>query len=129
MRVAILLAGISIWTSWPAIADVRHADYPRSLQGTWAPSEELCRGKDKSRVVISERRVVGAKVDCAIDYVVETPAPAGPFYSGHGTCFDREQPDKKSEMNLVVQPSGGARARFGSTLDNLTEYWRCAETQ
>jgi hypothetical protein len=126
MRVAILFAGIAIWASQPAIAVVRHADFPKLLQGTWAPSEELCGGDGKSRIVISKRRVVGPKVDCAVDYVVETPAPAGPFYSGHGSCFDREQPDKKSIMNLVVQPGGDAQASFGSTLDSLTKYRRCS---
>jgi hypothetical protein len=129
MRIVILLAGIAIWASQPAIADVRHSGFPKSLQGTWAPSAELCGGDGKSRIIISEKRVVAPKVDCAIDYVVETAASAGAFFSGHGSCFDREQPDKKSIMNLVVQPGGGARAKFGATLDSLTEYRRCAETQ
>ena len=125
MRVTILLAAIAIWVSQAAIADVRHAGFPKSLQGTWVPSDELCRDDGKSRIVISERRVVGPKGDCAVDYVAETAAPAGPFYSGHGSCSDREQPDKKSIMNLVVQPRSDARALFGMTLDSLTEYQRC----
>jgi hypothetical protein len=125
MRVTILLAGIAILASQPAIADVRHSGFPTSLRGTWAPSDELCRGDGKSRIVITKRRVVGPKGDCAVEYVAETAAPAGPFYSGHGSCSDREHPDKKSIMNLVIQPRSDARALFGMTLDSLTEYQRC----
>jgi len=124
-RSAMLVALVAMWTSEPASADVRHPSYPKRLQGTWSPSAEQCGTDSSSRIVIGEKRVVGPKVECAVEYVAERAGPRGPIYSGRGSCIDRAPPQNKSMMNLVIEPRIDGTTWIGTTFEKLQQYQLC----
>jgi hypothetical protein len=104
---------------------MRHPTFAKELQGTWVPSAEQCGADNASRIVIMEKRVIGPKVDCAIDYVAERPGPRGPVLSGRGSCVDRAQPQKKSAMNLIIEPRNDGTIWMGTTFNDLAQYKLC----
>jgi hypothetical protein len=109
--------------------DVRHPRFPESVVGTWATSAEMCGANGTSRFVITAGKIVDPKLECTVEYVVETAAPAGPIYSAHGYCTDKTQSAEKSILNLVVQPRSDSQISIGLTLGSLADYQRCPQSQ
>jgi hypothetical protein len=111
--------------------DVRHSRFPESVVGIWATSAEMCGASDTgtSRFVITAGKIVDSKLECAVEYVVETAAPRGPIYSAHGYCTDKTQSAEKSILNLVVQPRSDSQISIGLTLGSLADYQRCPQSQ
>jgi hypothetical protein len=120
-----LLLIIAAWSCGPASADVRHPSYPPNLQGVWAPQAGQCGADGTQSFVIKEKSVVGPKLECAVDYVTERAAPKGPIFSGRGSCAERAQPQKKSTMNLLIEPRNDGTTWIGTTFDNLAQYQLC----
>ena len=89
------------------------------------PSAEQCGTDGGFRIVISEKRVTGPKVECAVDYVAELAGLWGPIYSGRGTCVDRARLQNKSMMNLVIEPRNDGTTWIGTTFAKLEQYQLC----
>jgi hypothetical protein len=126
-RPLLLLAIVVAWSCDPASADVRHPGYPQNLQGVWAPQAGQCGADGTPSMVIKEKSVVGPKIECAVDYVIERAGPHGPIFSGRGSCAERAQAQKKSTMNLVVEPRNDGTTWIGTTFDNLAQYQLCSK--
>jgi hypothetical protein len=110
----------------PAIAgDVRHLTIPKAVWGTWALKPDQCTANDASLISIREGGGTGPEDNCAVEYVVETAGAAGPIYSAHMKCTEKDNPAKSSSKAFIVIPRGDNAISIGSNFDDLKTYTRC----
>ena len=113
----------------PATAgDVRHLTIPKAVWGTWAPKPDQCAANDASLVSIREGGGTGPEDNCAVEYVVETAGAAGPIYSAHMICTEKDNPAKSSSKAFIIIPHGDDSLSVGSDFYNLKTYTRCPKT-
>ena len=105
---------------------VRLSAIPQSYWGTWVPAAEICQDANKSAIVLSGKAYVTAAVNCAVDYVAETPSPKGPIYSARLQCSNMAEPAPKTATNLIIRPSDTNQISMGATFDGLKPYQRCS---
>jgi hypothetical protein len=112
--------------SAPATAgDVRHLTIPKAIWGTWALKPDQCAVNDASLISIREGGGTGPEDNCTVEYVVETAGAAGPIYSAHMLCTEKDNPAKSSSKAFIVIPRGNDSISIGSDFDNLKTYARC----
>jgi hypothetical protein len=119
---------LSVWalTLQAAFGDeVRHTKFSAALMGTWALSQELCGGNDKSIITISEEQFSGSDGDCNVQWIVERAAVRGTTLGVHARCFNASLPEKSRVVDLIVWPQGGDKISVGKTFDDLKIYERC----
>jgi hypothetical protein len=115
--------------SSPAMAgDVRHLTIPKAVWGTWALKPDQCTGNDASLISIREGGGSGPEDNCAVEYVVETAGAAGPIFSAHMKCTEKDNPAKSSSRAFIIIPRGDDGISIGSDFDNLKTYTRCPKT-
>jgi hypothetical protein len=115
--------------SSPAMAgDVRHLTIPKAVWGTWALKPDQCTANDASLISIREGGGTGPEDNCAVEYVVETAGAAGPIYSAHMMCTEKDNPAKSGSKAFIVIPRGDDSISIGSDFDNLKTYSRCPKT-
>jgi hypothetical protein len=118
-----------VFLSSPAMAgDVRHLTIPKAVWGTWAPKPDQCTANDASLISIREGGGTGPEDNCAVEYVVETAGAAGPIYSAHMMCTEKDNPAKSGSKTFIVIPRGDDSISIGSDFDNLKTYSRCPKT-
>ncbi len=123
-----LIALVNAALCSPAIAgDVRHLTIPKLIWGTWAPKPDQCATND-ALISIREGGGAGPEDNCAVEYVVETAGAAGPIYSAHMLCTEKDNPAKSSSKAFIVIPHGDDSMSVGSDFDNLKTYYRCAKS-
>jgi hypothetical protein len=105
--------------------EVRHTTFAIAVQGTWAPSAELCQAQDKSSVVISETKYTDGDGTCSVDSVVERAGVPGPFYAARALCADAAQPSKDRAVNFIIRPESNDKISIGKSFDDLKIYQRC----
>src|SRR5258708_5339785 len=124
-----LLAFISIVSAVTIQAasgdEVRHSTFAGTVQGTWAPSAELCKAGDKSNVVISETKYTDADGTCSVDSVVERAGVPGPIYAARALCAEAAQPGKTRAANFIIRPESSDKISIGKSFDDLKIYQRC----
>jgi hypothetical protein len=113
----------------PATAgDVRHLTIPKAVWGTWALKPDQCAANDASLISIREGGGTGPEDNCAVQYVVETAGAAGPIFSAHMTCTEKDNPAKSSSRAFIVIPRGDDAISIGSNFDDLKTYYRCPKS-
>src|SRR6516164_593809 len=105
---------------------VRLSAIPETYWGTWVPAAEICQDANKSAIVLSAKAYVTSAVNCAVDYVAETPSPKGPIYSARLQCSNMAKPAPKTATNLIIRPSDTNQISMGATFDGLKPYQRCS---
>ena len=113
----------------PATAgDVRHLTIPKTVWGTWALKPDQCTANDASLISIREGGGTGPEDNCAVEYVVETAGAAGPIYSAHMLCTEKDNPAKSSGRAFIIIPRGDDAISIGSGFDDLKTYYRCPKS-
>jgi hypothetical protein len=113
----------------PATAgDVRHLTIPKTVWGTWALKPDQCAANDPSLISIREGGGTGPEDNCAVEYVVETAGAAGPIYSAHMMCTEKDNPAKSMSRAFIVIPRGDDAISIGSAFDDLKTYYRCPKS-
>ncbi|MBV8746712.1 MAG: hypothetical protein JO134_16875 [Xanthobacteraceae bacterium] len=122
--IALLLA---LSGSSATAGDVRHLTIPKAVWGTWALKPDQCAANDAPLISIGEGGGTGPEDNCAVQYVVETAGAAGPIYSAHMVCTEKDNPAKSSSKAFIVIPRGDDSMSVGSDFDNLKTYYRCPD--
>jgi hypothetical protein len=126
LRLFVLMLGVSALILQVAAGDeIRHTKFASALLGTWAPSRELCERKDKSSITISGAQFSSSDGRCEVQWIVERAASRGVTYGIHARCVDPSQPEKVSEINLIIWPQGSDQISIGYAFDDLKIYQRC----
>ena len=107
---------------------MRHLTIPKAVWGTWALKPDQCTANDASLISIREGGGTGPEDNCAVEYVVETAGAAGPIYSAHMMCTEKDNPAKSGSKTFIVIPRGDDSISIGSDFDNLKTYSRCPKT-
>jgi hypothetical protein len=81
---------------------VRLSAIPETYWGTWVPAAEVCQDANKSAIVLSAKGYVTSAVNCAVNYVAETPSP---IYSAQLQCSNMAGPVAKKVVNLIIRPA------------------------
>ena len=105
---------------------VRLSAIPETYWGTWVPAAEVCQDANKSAIVLSAKGYVTSAVNCAINYVAETPSPKGPIYSAQLLCSNMAGPVAKKVVNLIIRPGDTNQISMGPEFDSLKPYQRCS---
>jgi len=124
-RILALIFGISMAASQALGDEIRHTKFSGVLLGTWAPSQDLCSGQDKSKITISEAQIISSDGNCTVQWIVEKAAARGATYGVHARCVDPSQPDKIGAVDLILWPEGSDRISIGRSFDDLKMYQRC----
>jgi hypothetical protein len=104
---------------------VRLSAVPETYWGTWVPTAEICQDA-KSAIVLSAKAYVTSAVNCAVDYVAETPSPKGPIYSARLQCSNIAGQATKKAVNLILRPGDTNHISMGPAFDSLKSYQRCS---
>jgi hypothetical protein len=122
----VLIATVSAMAMSVARADeVHHGNFAAAVQGTWAPSADACKAKDKSTIVITETKYTDADITCTVDTVVERAGVPSVYYAARSLCPDAAQPDKTRAINVILRPEGGDKLSIGMSFDAMKVYQRC----
>jgi hypothetical protein len=105
--------------------DVRHLTIPKAVWGTWALKPDQCVANDASLISIREGGGTGPEDNCTVELVVETAGAAGPIYSAHMMCTEKDNPAKFGSRAFIVIPRGDDAISIGSAFDDLKTYYRC----
>jgi hypothetical protein len=104
---------------------VRHEFVPVSLQGSWAPSDGVCKKDDKSNIAISDRAYTSPELNCGVAYVSETSEAGGKaVFSAHLDCSKSTPP---KQMDVILIPKTGELISLGSSFESLRDYKHCAQ--
>ena len=123
------IIGVSIvviaLASQTAVADIkRHASIPEALWGSWAPSQDGCKGDAKPVIVLAAKAYSTAERKCDVDWVSETAGARGPIYSAHLRCSSKP-PAKASISNVIIRPDDAKQISIGSDFNKLKTYQKC----
>jgi hypothetical protein len=105
---------------------VRLSAIPETYWGTWVPAAEICEEANRSAIVLSAKTYATSAVNCAVDYVAETPSPKGPIYSARLQCSNTARPASKIAVNLIIRPGESNQISIGPAFDSLKPYQRCS---
>jgi hypothetical protein len=105
---------------------VRLSAIPETYWGTWVPAAEVCQDANKSAIVLSAKAYVTSVVNCAVNYVAETPSPKGPIYSAQLQCSNIAGSAPKKVVNLIIRPRDTNQISMGPAFDSLKAYQRCS---
>jgi hypothetical protein len=105
--------------------EIRHIIFPNVMLGTWAETAEQCAAKDKTNIVIQPTKYRDGGGDCAVQWIVETPASDGINYAVHSLCTSASLPEKTQTKNIIVRLLGLDRAAMGQSFEALKNYQRC----
>lgn len=125
LRIVSLTLTVSAFAALPAAADeVRRGAFEATLIGTWAQSADLCAKDDKSNFAITASSYTGPDGTCAVEAIIETPAPKGANYSVRGRCQGSPQ-DQPHVASVIMRPDGADQMSIGSSFAELKPYQRC----
>ncbi len=85
-------------------SDVRIMNLPDSVVGTWAPSEDACKGSGAQKISIAPRQHDSAGTSCEIAWITVTASRDGPVYSARSNCARTTGGAKEPPSYLVVSP-------------------------
>jgi hypothetical protein len=105
---------------------VRLSAIPETYWGTWVPAAEICQDANKSTIILSAKAYVTSAVNCAVDYVAETPSQKGPIYSARLQCSNIGGQAPKKATNLIIRPGDANQISMGAAFDSLKPYQRCS---
>jgi hypothetical protein len=105
---------------------VRLSAIPQTYWGTWVPAAEICQDANKSAIILAAKAYVTSAVNCAVDYVAETPSPKGPIYSARLQCSNMAGLATKKVTNLIIRPGDANQISMGAAFDSLKPYQRCS---
>ena len=124
---AILAMSTAALVSHTAVADVKRLRFvPEAFWGTWAPSPDLCKGADKSVIVLSAAAYVSSEANCTVAWVSETAGAKGPIYSAHLQCSKPAERDRKTQSDVIFSLKAANQISLGSRFSNLKDYQRCS---
>ena len=127
------IIGVSIvviaLASQAAMADIkRHASIPEALWGSWAPSQDGCKGDAKPVIVLAAKAYTSAEAKCGVDWVSETAGARGPIYSARLRCSS--QPSAKASIsNVIIRPDDAKQISIGPDFSKLKAYQKCDAKQ
>jgi hypothetical protein len=126
IRIAFAGTMISTLLLQTAVADVvRRTAFPATLVGMWGRTAEDCTAKDKSNILIEAGKYGDANGNCAVRWIIETPASGGTNYAVHALCTSSSLPPKTQIVNIVIKPQSKDEAVMGRTFAGLKPYQRC----
>ena len=127
---AILVISTAALVSHTAVAHVKRlTSIPEAFWGTWAPSAEVCKGADKSVIVLSAGAYVSPEANCRVASVSETAGPKGPIYSAHLRCSKPAEKDRKTQSDVILSLKAPNQISLGSRFSNLKDYQRCSTNE
>lgn len=120
------LAGVAL-NGTAARADVRHAQVPEALRGSWAPAAEACPGSPAARLLVGAQTYQSADAACAVDWVEERGGTPGVIYSLHMRCgaLGTTPPATAATTNVILWLKAADDAAVGPGFDRLASYRRC----
>jgi hypothetical protein len=121
------LAGIVLASRAATADEIRRANLPAALIGTWAEKSEQCASKDKSNVVIEPVKYGDGSGSCAVRWVVQTPSAQGTNFAVHALCTSAADQTKTQIVDIIIRPQGSDRAAMGRSFKDLKTYQRCPE--
>jgi hypothetical protein len=121
------LAGIAVASCAATADEIRRANLPAALIGTWAEKSEQCASKDKSNVVIEPVKYGDSSGSCAVRWVVQTPSAQGTNFAVHALCTSAADQTKTQIVDIIIRPQGSDRAVMGRSFKDLKTYQRCPE--
>ena len=123
--ILLALAGIAVGSPAVTADEIRRANLPATLIGTWAEKSEQCASKDKSNVVIEPVKYGDGSGSCAVRWVVQTAGGKGTNFAVHALCTSAADQSKTQIVNIIIQPQGSDRAVMGRSFKDLKTYQRC----
>jgi hypothetical protein len=121
------LAGIVLASRAATADEIRRANLPAALIGTWAEKSEQCASKDKSNVIIEPVKYGDGSGSCAVRWVVQTPSAQGTNFAVHALCTSAADQTKTQIVDIIIRPQGSDRAVMGRSFKDLKTYQRCPE--
>lgn len=110
-------------------SDVRILTLPNSVQGSWAPNVDACKGSGKERIEIEGKTHKTSDTACDIAWITVTASRDGPVYSARSVCTQTRTGQKIPPSYLVVSPRPDntllVRMPDASLEGNLVTYRKC----
>jgi len=125
--ILLALAGIAVASRAATADEIRRANLPAELIGTWAEKSEQCASKDKSNVVVEPVKYGDGSGSCAVRWVVQTPSAQGTNFAVHALCTSAADQTKTQIVDIIIRPQGSDRAVMGRSFKDLKTYQRCPE--
>ena len=111
--ILLALAGIAVGSRVVTADEIRRANLPAALIGTWAEKSEQCASKDKSNVVIEPVKYGDGSGSCAVRWVVQTPSTQGTNFAVLALCTSAADQSKIQIVDIIIRPQGSDRAVMG----------------
>ena len=123
---ALLLAVLAMLSRAAFSDELRHPSFPSTIIGTWGETEEKCKAKDGSNVVIEPVKYGDATGTCEVRWIVITAGGGGTInYAAHSLCTSAKDAAKTETVNIIVRLQGPDRAVMGRSFNDLKTYQRC----
>jgi hypothetical protein len=100
-----------------ALADVRHAEVPEAIRGTWLPAGETCPGPAEKRILLSAKTYEEPGESCPVEWVEERAGTPGTIYSVHIRCGDTAASERNRIFWLKSAPLGVVGTSFQTLSD------------
>lgn len=124
------VAAATLFSAAASASDVRLLSFPDSVQGSWAPSADACRGTAPGKVDIAAKTHSNADANCEISWITVTPSRDGPVYSARSMCTQTKTGTKLDPSYLVVTPRPDntllVRMPFAKPDAQLVTYQKCS---
>jgi hypothetical protein len=131
MRIGPVVATIAtaLLSTAASASDVRLLSFPDSVQGSWAPSADACKGSAPGKVDIAAKAHSNADANCEVSWITVTPSRDGPVYSARSMCTQTKTGKKLDPSYLVVTPRPNntvlVRMPFAPPDKQLVTYQKC----
>lgn len=105
----VIIIAVATLLSAASASDVRILSFPDSVQGSWAPSPDACKGSVPGKVDIAAKTHSNADSTCEISWITVTASRDGPVYSARSMCKQTKTGRKLEPSYLVVTPRPDSR--------------------
>lgn len=130
IRPVLTVLAAALFSAAALASDVRLLSFPESVQGSWAPSADACKGSALGKVEITAKTHSTADASCEISWITVTASRDGPVYSARSICKETKTGKKLEPSYLVVTPRPDntllVRMPFARPDAQLVTYQKCS---